>query len=737
MTANGDARRVLPAWPEPVAIIGAACRLPGGADTVDAFWDTVIAGAPIFSAAPNKRWATSVPAAPPDAPSNNPAGLPRGAFLSDAQLAADPGFFGLSDKELAYMDPHQYLALAVCSEALRNAGIREGGANAYWDEEKRCATERAGDAGVFVGMGVGAADMATIALQAEPTPFTNFGYLPFAVANRVSHTFGFTGPSVNIDTACSGSLTAVHYACMSLLNSESEIAIAAGINVITNPSSYAHISALRILSPSYHSPILTPRVDGYTRGEAAVALVLKRLSAAERDGDTPIAVVRGTGAGHNGRTGRHMATPSMEGQARCIRDALARAGLPPGEVDYLELHATGTQAGDKRELQTAVHVYGEGRDRRLRIGGVKSMYGHSEGASGITSLLKGVMVGRHGVAPPVLHFDGARGDVELPPTFEIVPHSSPVPLARRDGTLRVAVNSFGAGGTNACAVIESRGEGAAGYPRYEYEAREHSMPQQRVGYYRTAQVRGWEGAGKGEEAADGTGGASGIGAETALRFALAGCSSVFLADLPSQSPLASSVLARIRGAAPACRASFLPLDVTREGEWMDALERVHEEAGPLDVLVNCAGYVRGWPKVQEHPLEVWKEVMEINATGTFLGCKHGVASMERNKVEESKSIINLSSIKGLVAGPDSPAYEASKGAVRMLTKSVALSCAQQGLNIRCNSVHPGWIRTPFVDTFLNELEAAEAAKAVRHAESLHPRGELLRGSASRPRRCGG
>ncbi|KAJ3338297.1 hypothetical protein HDU93_009744 [Gonapodya sp. JEL0774] len=429
----------LPPWVEPIAIIGAACRLPQ-ADTPDSFWNVLSNGIPIFSPAPNKRWNTNIPPAPPDSTPTNPADpssatnpkkLPRGAFLSDDQLEIfDHDFFHLSENEVLDMDPHQRLALLVSLECLLNASSPSPSPSpsssspspttpsTYWDPSTRSVPPERADVGVFVGVGVGVADAVGVGMQNPPTPTTNFGFLPFSIANRVSHCLGLSGPSVNIDTACSGSLTAVHMACQSLLAGECDAAVAAGVNVVLNPSSYAHIDLLRILSPTYHSPILTPHVTGYTRGEGAVALLLKRLSLAQRDGDRVVGIVRGTAAGHNGRTGRGMATPSLPGQSRVLRLAHSRAHLPPSAIDYVEMHATGTQAGDKRELQTCLEVYGgsvaKERGGPVVVGGVKSLYGHSEAASGITSMLKALLVARHGQAPPVVHFTSPRTEFVRP-----------------------------------------------------------------------------------------------------------------------------------------------------------------------------------------------------------------------------------------------------------------------------------------------------------------------------------
>lgn len=300
-------------WPEPIAIVSAACRLPS-ADSPDAFWDVLSAGQPIVSSAPNRRWNTNIPAG----------SGPRAAFLSDSQLEDfDAAFFGLSDAEVADMDPHQRLMLSVGAEAVKGAGDR------YWDANMRCVKDENSTMGVFVGVGVGAADAATVALQNPPTVHTNFGYLPFSIANRLSHALNLRGPSLTIDTACSASLTAVHYACQALHSGDCDWALAAGVNLITNPSSFAHIGALRILSPKYHSPIFTPDVDGYTRGEGCIAIVLKKLSDAEKDGDRILGVIRGSAGGHNGRTGRMMATPSVGCARRTRRGGLlTRSSLP-------------------------------------------------------------------------------------------------------------------------------------------------------------------------------------------------------------------------------------------------------------------------------------------------------------------------------------------------------------------------------------------------------------------------
>ncbi|KAI9000152.1 short-chain dehydrogenase/reductase SDR [Hyaloraphidium curvatum] len=223
------------------------------------------------------------------------------------------------------------------------------------------------------------------------------------------------------------------------------------------------------------------------------------------------------------------------------------------------------------------------------------------------------------------------------------------------------------------------------------------------------------------------GGASGIGASTALQFARNGASAIVLTDLAKQKDLGHSVIEELKKeVGSSLKTLFLPQDVTKEAEWIKVMEETHKAVGPLDVLVNSAGIGRHDFVLEDLELSRWQEMLDINLTGTFLGVKYGIRSMKENKAKESKSIINLSSIEGIVAEPFTHSYSASKGGVRLLTKSAALYCAQAKYGIRVNSIHPGYIATAMVSGALKAAFPNPAeAKAVEDALiARHPIGRL-------------
>jgi len=404
-------------------------------------------------------------------------------FLADVDKF-DPEYFHLTENEVLDMEAHQRVGIEVCSEVLRNAG--------YWDEQGRKAVTGKDDIGVFAG--IAHADAAALGMQNEMTPYSIVGFMPFGTANRISHCLGVRGPSINIDTACSASLTSVHVACEALLMGDCDAAIAMGISIISNPSAYTALWKLGVLSPDFGIKGFDASANGYSRGEGSGAVLLKRLSDAERVGDNILALIRGTGAGHNGLS-RNIAAPSVPGQAKVIADALARAELTPAVVDYLEAHATGTKAGDRKELQTVQEVYvdNQPREKPIVLGAVKSMYCHSEGAAGITGLIKAIMVCLKREVPPNIHFNTLRPDAKIDTDKVKIPAGSAMSLADRPFPLHAGVNSFGAGGTNAHVLVEEvKVKRPVKFGTYTYNRKFLPMIQQRGSYYKTEQIREWE-----------------------------------------------------------------------------------------------------------------------------------------------------------------------------------------------------------------------------------------------------
>ncbi|KAJ3336930.1 hypothetical protein HDU93_001893 [Gonapodya sp. JEL0774] len=474
-----------------------ACRFPGGADNAEKFWKVLSAGKDIRTGPPNERWNTKITEKAPI----------RGVYIPDVDKF-DSEYFHLSDKEVLDMEAHQRVGIEVCAELMRNCG--------YWDETERKALKGKDDVGVFIG--IAHADGSSLGLQNEVSPYSLVGFLPFGTANRISHCLGIKGPSINIDTACSASLTSVHVACEALLLGDCDAAIASGVNVVTNPSAYTALWNLGVLSPDFCIKAFDSKANGYMRGEGCGAIMLKRLSDAERDGDNVVCLIRGTGAGHNGLS-RNIAAPSVglglfsaspiaaahevlflrllqvDGQGKVIKDALERAKLTPKDVDYLEAHATGTKSGDRKELQTVQEVYIEKQERArpLVLGAVKSMYGHSEGAAGITGLIKTILVLQHREVPPNIHFHELRPDARIDASKVVIPAGASYSLNDRPFPLRGGVNSFGAGGTNAHVLLEEvKLKAPLKSGEYKYNRKYLPMIQQRGTYYKTKQIRDWE-----------------------------------------------------------------------------------------------------------------------------------------------------------------------------------------------------------------------------------------------------
>lgn len=419
---------------EPVAIIGLGCRFPG-AEGPAAFWSLMERGGDSVGALPADREIAGAHSA-------------RGGFLEHIDRF-DARFFGISPREAERLDPQQRLLLEVTSEALDDAGLSTQGLDGS-------------TTGVFVGMWIN---------DYEARMFTETGRVDFhmttgsgryTASGRVSHLFGLRGPSMTIDTACSSSLVAVHLACQSLWSGESEIAIAAGVNVILQPHITAAYSQAGMLSADGRCKFGDARADGYVRSEGVGVVVLKRLSRARADRDPIYAAILGSAVNNDGHTGGSLGTPGRAGQEDLLRKAYRRAGVPPAAVGYVEAHGTGTRAGDPVELGALGAILGEERpaDRPCLVGSVKTNIGHTEGAAGIAGLMKATLSVRHGVIPASLHCQTPTPEVAwdtMP--LAIATSATPWPASAR----RIAgVSSLGIGGTNAHVVIADIEDGTRG-----------------------------------------------------------------------------------------------------------------------------------------------------------------------------------------------------------------------------------------------------------------------------------
>ncbi len=423
-----------PEGPAPIAVVGVACRLPMAPDP-GAFWRLLRDGVSAVGEVPEDRWDPAVFA---DHPS--PA-LRHGAFL-DGIDTFDAAFFGISPREAAAMDPQQRLLLELGWEAVEDAAIVP-------------ATLRGTRTGVFAGA-IGE-DYTTLGarLGIEGVGrYTLTGRNRGLIANRLSYLLGTHGPSFTVDSGQSSSLVAVHLACESLWNGESDLAIAGGVNVIAAPDSMLGAAEFGGLSPDGRCFTFDARANGYVRGEGGAAVVLKPLAAALADGDPVYCVVLGSAVGGDGATDG-LTAPDPHGQELVLRAACRRAGVAPAEVQYVELHGTGTVRGDRAEAAAVGAVYGADRTERLLVGSVKTNVGHLEGAAGITGLLKAVLGIRHRWLPRSLNFATPNPDIPLAELkLRVQTEDGPWPHPQRP--LLAGVSSFGMGGTN-CHVVLADG----------------------------------------------------------------------------------------------------------------------------------------------------------------------------------------------------------------------------------------------------------------------------------------
>jgi acyl transferase domain-containing protein len=410
-----------------VAVIGIACRLPG-ADSPQALWRLLDEARDATSPAPAERFGDTTQ-------------LPPGGYL-DTVDTMDAEFFGLTARAAAAADPQQRLLLELGWTALEDARMVPGSLHG-------CA------GGVFAGAMAGDyANLVHEAGEAAVNADTLTGLSRGMLANRLSHQLGWTGPSLTVDTGQSSGLVAVHLAAESVRRGESPIAIAAGVNLILTARSTVGVLRFGALSPDGVCRTFDEHANGYARGEGAVAVVLKRTADAERDGDRVYCTILGGAVGHDGRTDQ-LTDPDPDAQARVVRAAQERAGVRPGEVQYVELHGTGTRVGDPVEAAALGRVFA-GRDPAdaLRIGSVKTNVGHLEGAAGIAGLAKAALSIHHRRLPASLHFRNPHPRIPLA-GLGLRMQTGSGPWPHPDDRLIAGVSAFGMGGTNCHVILAS------------------------------------------------------------------------------------------------------------------------------------------------------------------------------------------------------------------------------------------------------------------------------------------
>jgi acyl transferase domain-containing protein len=426
---------------EPIAVIGLSARLPGAAGPAE-LWRLLRAGEHAVTEVPAGRWDAGA-FYDPDPAAPGKANTRWGGFI-DGVADFDAGFFGVSPREAVAMDPQQRLMLELGWEAL---------------EDARLAPDSL--AGSRTGVFVGAIwdDYATLLHRRGPSAITRHtmtGLHRGIIANRLSYVLGLTGPSLVVDTGQSSSLVAVHMAAESLRRGESALALAGGVNLTLAPESTVGAAKFGGLSPDGRCFVFDARANGFVRGEGGGLVVLKRLSDAVDDGDEIRCVIRG-GAVNNDGGGPGLTVPDGAAQEEVLRRAYRQAGVAPGEVQYVELHGTGTRRGDPVEAAALGAVAGAARppDRPLPVGSVKTNVGHLEGAAGIAGLLKVVLSLWHGELPASLNFETPNPDIPLESLNLRVPTvTEPWP---GEGMRLAGISSFGVGGTNCHVVLSGDG----------------------------------------------------------------------------------------------------------------------------------------------------------------------------------------------------------------------------------------------------------------------------------------
>lgn len=425
-------------WEEPIAVVGMACKFPM-ADSIAAF-DSLLADAGnAITDVPLERWNPADHAGPEGAD----AALKHGGFCADIDRF-DASFFGIAPREAEKLDPQQRMLLEVSWQALIDAGLAG-------------RQLRDSQTGVFVG--IGNSDYSKLTILSAPgyagvDAYSGTGNALSVAANRLSYLYGFRGPSLAIDTACSSSLVALHYACQSLRLRECSAALAGGVNALLSPAASLAFAKARMLSPDGNCYAFDSRANGYVRGEGCGVVVLKRLSDAQRDGDRILGLIRGTAVNHVGHA-RGLTVPDAQAQREVVMTALKHAGIRVDEVGYVEAHGTGTPVGDPIEFSVLKDVFG-GRNTTdaCYFGSVKANIGHLETASGIASLIKVLLMFERGRLYPQRNLVQFNPDCD-PQGTRLVPALQATRWPE-SGRLRFAgVNSFGFGGANAHAVLES------------------------------------------------------------------------------------------------------------------------------------------------------------------------------------------------------------------------------------------------------------------------------------------
>jgi len=429
-----------PGAPEPIAIVGMACRFPGAADPA-AFWRNLRDG--VESVRFFSQDELRAAGVGPDV-SSQPGYVPAHGWLDGVELF-DAEFFGVSPREAEAMDPQHRLFLECAWEAIEHAG-----------HNPDTVGERFG---VVASAGLNTYLLSNILPRKDVATAANFYALFIAndkdfLPTRVSYKLNLRGPSLNVNTACSSSLVSVHVACQMLWSYQCDGALAGGVSLQVPTMRGYQYQPGAIASPDGHCRAFAAEAAGTVTGSGAGVVVLKRLSDALAAGDTIHAVIRGSAINNDGALKAGYTAPGVEGQAAVIAEAMAIAGVTPESVSYVEAHGTGTPLGDPIEISALTQAFGSAtRSQPCRIGAVKPNIGHLDAAAGIAGLIKTTLALTHEAVPATLHFRSPNPQIDFARSpFAVCAEHTPWPRAA--SPRRAGVSSFGIGGTNAHVVLE-------------------------------------------------------------------------------------------------------------------------------------------------------------------------------------------------------------------------------------------------------------------------------------------
>lgn len=430
---------------EPIAVIGMACRFPGGSTTPEKFWELLMQGKEGLRDVPGDRWDSRQFYA---AEAGKPLKMyiQKSNFLMEDVSQFDSKLFGISAQEATEMDPQHRLLLELTWEALERAG-------------QNPEALRGQAVGTFIGIILSEYSLLTRDLKTIG-PYSMTGLTNHMASGRIAHVFGFHGPALSIDTASSSSMVSIHQACLSLQNNECELAVTGGVGLMLSPLPFINLCKLQALSRDGRCKSFAADADGYGRGEGAGLIILKRLSAAQRDRDPILALIQGSHINHNGPSSG-LSVPNGNAQTNLLEQAFEQANIQPEQMDYLEVHCTGTSLGDPIEFQTLKNIFSQKRSKNnpLILGTCKANIGHLEAASGVAGVIKTVLSLVNKTIPAHIHCDELNPRIPLETIPSVLPQSAQKWEIQNGASSRIAgVNSFGFSGTNAFVILQQAPE---------------------------------------------------------------------------------------------------------------------------------------------------------------------------------------------------------------------------------------------------------------------------------------